>query len=220
MNFNFNETAGITNGTKSLEPNKIHVVKFDGVEAVDGVEFKNGKKGDVLDIKFSNDEGAYSHRIFEPSGDDFEDRTSQYGKNPSNVKAMMLLFKHLIDAVNPELGKKIDAKESKINAESWKGLRKLMIEATKPGIGKETKIKLVANKDGYASFPFFASYNKKEELYMSSYFIGNSIYFSPKELTKINTIKSASPTPMGDAFSLGNDVNSELTSNSDLDFNL
>ena len=47
MNFNFNDAAGITNNpaNKSLQPNMIHTVTFDGCEAIDGVEFKNGTKG-------------------------------------------------------------------------------------------------------------------------------------------------------------------------------
>lgn len=224
MNFNFNESAGITNGPKQLAGNKIHDVTFDGCEIVDGVEFKNGKKGDVLDIKFSNSEGYFTKRIFEPTAEDFKDRDSQYGPNPSNIKSMMLLFKHLIDTVNPELAQAIDNKEKEISAPTWKGLRKLMVEATKNGIGTETKIKLMRIKDR-TDFPgFFAAYSKEGKLYMKSYFIGNSIYFSDKEIKTMNTVATASPTPVSNDFSLNS--NSEQvsyqasTNDSDLDFKL
>ena len=222
MNFNFNDAAGITNNTanKSLQPNMIHTVTFDGCEALDGVEFKNGTKGNILDIKFSNESGSYSHRVFEPTAKDAEDRDSQFGKNPSNLKAMMLLFKHLIDATNPELGKQIDVDPTKIQAANWKAMRNLMIEATKNFVGKETKIKLIANKDGYAAFPFFASYNKEGKLYMSSYFIGDNIYFSTKEQTKIQKAANATPTPANNDFVLDAPASAQSQDNSDLDFNL
>jgi hypothetical protein len=221
MNFNFNETAGVTSGSKQLEPNKIHLVKFEGLEIIDGVEFKNGNKGNVLDIKFTSEAGNYTHRIFEPTEKDFEDRDSQYGKNPSNVKAMMLLFKHLIDAVNPELGKAIDKGEKAApTATSWAGLRKLMVEATLPGVGKETKIKLISNSAGYATFPYFASYSKEGKLYMSTFFIGDSIYWTAKEQTKLKNAATAKPTPASDEFSLGSTPAATSQNNGDLDFEL
>jgi hypothetical protein len=109
MNFDFSFTAGNSqSGTrKQFEGNAIYTVKFDGCEyreftSQEGVDFK------VLDIKFSNEDGQYTKTFFEPKDSDSKDTQGVYGPNPSNVKQMMFALKHLIDATNPELSKKID----------------------------------------------------------------------------------------------------------------
>lgn len=201
MNFNFNETAGISqsNVRKQLEGNKIHDVKFDGVEARDiqGVQDPS-KTFKVLDIKFSNPEGYFTHTVWEPTDKDYEDRIGPFGAQPSNVKTMMMLFKHLIDAVNPKLSEKVDSGEVKLGTKSsghegWLELRELMIKATDPGKGCDTKIKLINNNKGEAIFPYFANYNKEGKLYMSTNFIGSNIFFTNKELNKIKKSETAKP---------------------------
>jgi len=197
MNYSFEETAGASQSTvrKLFDGNAIYDVTFDGCEARDiqGVQ-DTTKVFHVLDIKFSNDEGIYTHTIFEPNPEDMNDRQGPFGPQPSNVKAMMLLFKHLIDAVNPELGKAIDNKEKNLNTTSWDSLRKLMVQATDSGKGTQTKIKLVKNNKGVATFPFFAAYNKEGKLYMQTNFIGKNIFFTNKELDRIAKATEAKPT--------------------------
>lgn len=202
MTFNFSETAGAAQNTsrQPLAANAIHEVTFDGCEIKDVVGVKDTSATyKLLEIKFTNEDGYFTHSIFEPKDADFQDRPTQYGDNPSNVKSMMLLFKHLIDAVNPELGAKIDAKEKEITAKSWDGLRQLMVEATKIGIGKKTKIKLSRSNKGVAIFPYFAAYNKEKVLYMKTNFIGDKLFFTPKEQEAINKVATAKPsTPDAD----------------------
>lgn len=197
MNYSFDVTAGASQSSvrKILDGNAIYDVTFDGCEARDiqGVQ-DTTKVFHVLDIKFSNDEGIYTHTIFEPAEADMEDRQGPFGPQPSNVKAMMLLFKHLIDAVNPELGKAIDNKEKSLATSSWDALRKLMVQATDPGKGTQTKIKLVKNNKGVATFPFFAAYSKEGKLYMQTNFIGKNIFFTNKELDRITKATEAKPT--------------------------
>lgn len=224
MNFNFNETAGISQSStrKTLEGNKIHEVKFDGCEARDiqGVQDPS-KVYHVLDIKFSNDEGYFTHTIWEPRDSDMEDTQGSFGPTPSNVKSMMLTLKHLIDAVNPELGKQIDKKEKSLNASSWETLRQAMVKATEPGKGTITKIKLVKRKNGEASFPgFVASYNRQGQLYMRTNFIGNNIFFTNKELEAIKKQEAAKPTNMSDALVLDETPKVEEPKNEDFNFDI
>lgn len=197
MNFGFNETIGVSqSGVNSiLEGNNIHEVTFDGCEARDiqGVQDAT-KVYKVLDIKFSGKGGKFTDTIWEPKDTDAVDRESTYGPTPSNVKAMMLKFKHLIDAVNPELSKQLDSKEKTLSAANWDSLRKIMVEATKPGIGTTTKIKLIKNKKGEAIFPYFAAYSKEGRLYMKTNFIGANILWTAKELQQIEKAKTATPT--------------------------
>lgn len=203
MNYSFDETAGNSQNSarKLFDGNAIYDVTFDGCEARDiqGVQDPT-KVFHVLDIKFSNPTGYYTHTIFEPNPEDATDRQGPFGPQPSNVKAMMLLFKHLIDAVNPTLGQAIDKKEKNLNTTSWDALRQLMVQATEPGKGTSTKIKLFKNNKGVATFPFFATYTKDGRLGMQTNFIGNNIFFTNKELDRIAKYTEAKPTEVVDSF--------------------
>lgn len=211
MNFSFNEISEISsNSRKQLEGNKIHEVTFDGCELRDiqGVQDAS-KVFKVLDIKFSNEEGVFTDTVWEPKDTDMQDTPNSFGgMNPSNMKQMMFKFKHLIDAVNPELGKamslpKDDPNHKEFNISNWDSLRKFMVQATENNKGAKTKIKLLSrtrkNQDGTerqeAQFPgFFLSYSRDGKLYMSSNFIGNNIFFTNKELNRIKNSQTAAPT--------------------------
>lgn len=223
--FDFGMTAGVSQNTtlKQFEGNEIYDVTFNGCEArdINGVQDPS-KVFKVLDIKFSNKDGVFTDTVWEPRESDYEDRESQYGPNPSNVKAMMLKFKHLIDTVNPTLAAKIDAGEQSIKAPDWNTLRQIMVKATEPGVGKQTKIKLIKNNKGEATFPsFFANYNKSGVPYMNTNFIGDNIYWTHKELTKIQNAAAAKPTST-DALEMTSTSTSQPTTESnpsvDIDF--
>lgn len=200
MGFNFNEVlevAAVNSVAKQLEGNTIHKVKFDGCEATD---FKS-KTNDaevykVIRVKFSNDQGVFTHTIWEPKPEDYYDQETPY-KNPSNVKSMMQLIRHLLASVNPTLLKQIEAKETTLDANTWDGFRKNVVEATNPGIGTEVEIKLLKNKKGEAIFPaYFLQYDREGRMYFATNFIGHNLVFSNKETRKIQQQESAAPTNM------------------------
>lgn len=220
MNFNFGEVANAAQSTSKpvLEGNMIHTVKFLGCEARDIAGVKDPTQTyNVLDIKFSNDRGYFTHTIWEPKPEDFQDRENNGIKNPSNVKAMMQLFTHLICAVNPKLGEQLKNKEKQLTAKDWNSLRQLMVKATESGKDKEVQIKLIKNKKGESIFPYFSNYNKNGELYMSTNFIGNDLLWTTKELKALEKAQSTptTPTPNDD---LPLSQGSEDT-NSDFDWN-
>lgn len=220
--FNFNETAGAAQSTSrpQLKGNAIYDVTFDGIEIKDMV----GKKDptamyNVLNIKFSNKEGWFSHTIFEPRSEDGERRKTIFTDDKgvenvvpqlSNNETMMLIFKHLIDAVNPELGALIDKGEAgtqmKITGSdahsNWISLRNVMKAATEPGIGKVVKLKLITNKKGEAVFPYFAAIDKEGKKYMKFNFIGENVFFGPKEIAALKKVAGAKPTKVGESFDL------------------
>src|ERR1035437_107167 len=220
--FNFNETAGAAQSTSrpQLKGNAIYDVTFDGIEIKDMV----GKKDqtamyNVLNIKFSNKEGWFSHTIFEPRSEDGERSKTTFTDDKgvenvvpqlSNNEVMMLIFKHLIDAVNPELGALIDKGEAgtqmKITGSdahsNWISLRNVMKAATEPGIGKVVKLKLIVNKKGEAVFPYFAAIDKEGKKYMKFNFIGENVFFGPKEIAALKKIAGAKPTKVGESFDL------------------
>ena len=222
MNFDFGMTAGASQSTarKQLEGNNIYDVKFDGCEARDFAGVQDPTRSfKVLDIKFSNEDGYFTDTVWEPTEQDMQDSQGAFGPQPSNIKQMMLKFKHLIDAVNPDLAKKIDSGEQKLNAPSWDALRQFMVKATTPGIGTATKIKLIKSNKGEARFPYFANYNKAGQLYMSTNFIGDHIFWTNKELNKIKQANEAKPTTPTDPFSFTAPANKANTDSFDATFN-
>lgn len=201
MNFNFDDVKTVSNA--QLPGNAIHDVTFEGCEARDFAGKQEGNNFKVLEIKFRNNDGVFTHTVWEPRQEDFQDRTSPQGyTQPSNVKVMMYLFKHLINAVNPDLGKKLDKGEVSLNASSWDALRKLVVESTDPGKGVETKIKLIKNNKGEGIFPYFLNYNKENKLYMSTNFIGNNIFWTTKELDRIKKSEVKPTEVKSDEFGL------------------
>lgn len=204
MNFNFNgsDIANVGASKGQLEGNKIHDVQFDGCEAV---ELKDGTMK-VLRIKFSNDEGTFTHTIFEPREGDDQDTDGMYGKNPSRIKEMMTLLRHLGHAVCPELPAYIDSIKGSV---SWDQIRNKVVEVTTPAIGTKTKIKLLAKKRtdpntgaerNDAVFPsYFLSYSKEGVLYMRTKFIGARLAFTDKELTQIKNQEKAKPVSVSSA---------------------
>lgn len=203
MNFNFSETAGLgeTNGTKQLEGNKIHTVKFDGCEAVD---LKDGQYK-TLRIKFSNDEGTFNHTIFEPKDGDDKDTQGAYGPNPAPVKEMITTLRHLAAAVSPNLMEALNTMPDNL---SWDQFRKKIVDASADGVGKTTKIKLfkrervdvnTGEKRTTSEFPrYILAYDREGKLYMRTNFIGDKTYFTTKELQKMQTEAKAKPTNADD----------------------
>ena len=118
MNFSFTETANASQSSFKpvLQGNKIYDVTFKGCEKRDiAGKTDPSKIYKILDIKFENNDGYYTHTFFEPTEADGQQRETQYGPNPSNVQSMMLLFKHLIDTVNPKLADDIDNKKNSLH---------------------------------------------------------------------------------------------------------
>jgi hypothetical protein len=222
MNFNFSQTAGKSQnvaGKPDLKGNQIHTVLFKGCESknID----KEGMTWKLLSLNFENKDGRFQKTYFEPKDDDDKDRITVVGdqeiKNPPLNVDMIYTFKHLIDAVNPELGKQIDDGTKQIHAPNWDMLRQFMVKATEPGKDKEVQIKLIKNKKGESMFPYFSNYNRDGELYMSTNFIGEKLLWTTKEQQMITKAQSAPTTPTIND-SLGGGSEDAVMPTSDLDF--
>lgn len=207
MNFNFSETAGLgASGSRQLEGDKIHTVKFDGCEATD---YKDGQFK-VLRIKFSNEDGSFAHTIFEPRPEDFQDTQGSFGPNPAVIKTVITTLRHLGVAVSPNLSKVLDELPNNL---SWDQFRNKVVEAAQDGVGKETKIKLLkrertdpntGEKRVEAEFPrYILSYDRSGKLYMRTNFIGKNVYFTKKELEEMQKRETAAPTAINAAAPAG-----------------
>lgn len=209
--FNFNITAGASQSTfkPQLPGNEIYEVTFDGAS----IEDIQGKKDPsqvykVLKLRFSNEKGQFEHTIFEPRSEDFErgeNKTTRNGEvstfpTPSNVESMMLLLKHVIDAVLPSVGKKIDEGEVTLGGKNWDQLRTNVVTVLEKGKGATTKIKLLSDNKGNARFPgFFTSLNQEGKAYIRNNFVGNTIGFTSYEKTRIDNAANAKPTDMSES---------------------
>lgn len=208
--FNFNITAGASQSTfkPQLPGNEIYEVTFDGAS----IEDIQGRKDPsqvykVLKLRFSNEKGQFEHTIFEPRPEDFErgeNKTTRNGEvstfpTPSNVESMMLLLKHVIDAVLPSVGKKIDEGEVTLGGKNWEQLRTNVVTVLEKGKGATTKIKLLSDNKGNPRFPgFFTSLNQEGKAYIRNNFVGNTIGFTSYEKTRIDNATSAKPTDMSE----------------------
>ena len=209
--FNFNITAGASQSTfkPQLPGNEIYEVTFDGAS----IEDIQGKKDPsqvykVLKLRFSNEKGQFEHTIFEPRPEDFErgeNKTTRNGEvstfpTPSNVESMMLLLKHVIDAVLPAVGKKIDEGEVTLGGKNWEQLRTNTVTVLEKGKGATTKIKLLSDNKGNPRFPgFFTSLNQEGKAYIRNNFVGNTIGFTSYEKTRMDNAASAKPTDMSES---------------------
>ena len=209
--FNFNITAGASQSTfkPQLPGNEIYEVTFDGAS----IEDIQGKKDPsqvykVLKLRFSNEKGQFEHTIFEPRPEDFErgeNKTTRNGEvstfpTPSNVESMMLLLKHVIDAVLPSVGKKIDEGEVTLGGKNWEQLRTNVVTVLEKGKGATTKIKLLSDNKGNARFPgFFTGLNQEGKAYIRNNFVGNTIGFTSYEKTRMDNAASAKPTDMSES---------------------
>jgi hypothetical protein len=212
--FNFNITAGASQSTfkPQLPGNEIYEVTFDGAS----IEDIQGKKDPsqvykVLKLRFSNEKGQFEHTIFEPRPEDFErgeNKTTRNGEvstfpTPSNVESMMLLLKHVIDAVLPAVGKKIDEGEVTLGGKNWEQLRTNVVTVLEKGKGVTTKIKLLSDNKGNPRFPgFFTSLNQEGKAYIRNNFVGNTIGFTSYEKTRIDNAASAKPTDMSESLGI------------------
>lgn len=190
--FDFSEINGISTSTGAslLDGNKIHDVVFDGCEARN-FKGKDGSEKKVITVKFKNDEGMFTHTIWEPlaSNGDFTDKQDPF-PSPSVIKHIMTFVKHLVEAVNPKAVNDLNTKTA-----SWDAFRHLVVDITTPGIGVPTKIKLLVDKKGNTDFPrYFLGYTKDGELFMRTKFIGNNLKFTDKEIAAIKAAETAAPS--------------------------
>lgn len=206
--FSFETTAGASQSTTKprLSGNHIYSVTFDGCEIQDIKGVKDPDKiFKVLKIKFSNEDGIFEHTVFEPKPEDKDRGVSKYTDKstgeektipqPANTESMLLLLKHMIDAINPSIAKEIDNGTKKLGAKDWDGLRELVSKILNVGKGTTTKIKLLKKNTGEAQFPgFFASISQEGKAYIRNNFIGEKIAFTSYEKTRVEKEESASPT--------------------------
>lgn len=193
----------------------IHDVIFKGIEK--GEDFGPDSIG-TINIHFEavDGSGIFDDKMFEPTSGDRRTTTDRNGverEQPSQAEQFMAKCKQIISALNPEIGEKIEKGEIQFKANSFDGVVKLLKKILDPKVGTKTQIKLLPNKNGYASLSsYVASINKDGILYISSKVIGQDLTLSSYEITRIKAAATATPTNMS------NNENDNLLSNMKADF--
>lgn len=188
-----------TSSANTLAGDKIHDVTFQGFS------YSTSKDGswEFLDIKFNGvNGGSHNHRGFGFKENANERKATQYGENPSDFESYMMLIKHLINAVAPDLLEDMKSGAVKfVPKKSGDSLFKQHVNfigfLLEKYIGTETQIKLITNNKGEAALPsFFAGLSKDGVVYMKTNFIGKDLKFTDKEVTNIAVRALAKPTAM------------------------
>ena len=207
LDFSINSSvSAVSNSVKQLAPFAIYDVKYEKSEIV---EF-DGKKDPsqhykTLRVRFSNADGYYEETIFFPTPADGEpkeyerpDGTKQ--KFPSNWDRIKFFMAQVMTVLNPEGYKKFCEASSKFK--DFEMMANAFIKVLEPAMGKETKLKLMGRTDEsgnvHATLPKFLSYNRDGQLYISTNFIGDRVFFSTYEEGLVQKFKNAKPTAMPD----------------------
>ena len=207
LDFSINSSvSAVSNSIKQLAPFAIYDVKYEKSEIV---EF-DGKKDPsqhykMLRVRFSNADGYYEETIFFPTPADGEpkeyerpDGTKQ--KFPSNWDRIKFFMAQVMTVLNPEGYKKFCEASSKFK--DFEMMANAFIKVLEPAMGKETKLKLMGRTDEsgnvHATLPKFLSYNRDGQLYISTNFIGDRVFFSTYEEGLVQKFKNAKPTAMPD----------------------
>ena len=200
--FDLTAATGQKEGGNYLNPG-IHVGKFKGVKLGTVTSQQRGETYNVMELTMELDDyGEYVQRFFEPTSN--ERSESNFGPNPSSVEQFMCAVGQILDAVDPEIGKKLSANNITVNGKKvdvssldFKKLVKLVEYLTTPYIDTELELKLIPQQNGFAAVPGFpAKLNKAGVVVIASRFIGHNLVLNQSEQKKVNDAKNAQPTNM------------------------
>lgn len=173
-----------------LKANEIHDV------VLENVAISEGKKGDgstwhALDITFANKDGqTYMERIFEITQMDLERRKAQGAngqeyENPSSAErklATIAMIANTFDHVSWEKMQKI---EFNYPADFMK-MAQIFVKAMQKSLKKATKLKLVADNNGYPTLPYFTTI-REDKLVINNRWLGDDVAFTAREIKRMET---------------------------------
>jgi hypothetical protein len=221
MKVGFDGVNGSSNARPQMEAWKIHDVIFKGVEYGSFAGKKDpNTTWQVMRTKFESKDGkVFEETTFCPKdGDEVRQKTGDR-ENPSNLERFQFYIAQLGEQLAPERYAKFKGRQYELPKDFEKMIRDLG-EVLKPAVGKPTKLKLIGNKKGEATLPYFVNLNRDGQAYASNNFVGDKVFFSNYELEAMKKRQEATPTDMGtvsDEINTGEDV-SESVDNDDLNF--
>lgn len=208
MNFNMSQTTGAVESKGGLTPG-IHKATFKGLKK-DTLTSQNGDVFNVMTLMLDIEGfGEFKHNFFEPKSN--ERKESQWGLNASQLDHFMISVRQIIDALDPEIGKRIDSGELKLGG-TFAQLVNGVAKELEGFVGTEVEVKLIPN-NGFNSIPGFpAKINRNGTLGIATRFIGHDLVLSTKEQKLISDVQKAKPTNMAAVKGSNADILDDLTS--------
>lgn len=180
FSINSNESSISTKKNTRLKPFAIHTVTFDGAEVKEGTS-KAGNEFKLLQLSFSNNEGAADMTIFwpDPNRDGVREvRQAKDGheyETPSRWEQTKAVISQTLETLSPEGYKKMQELSAKFR--SFDDMVKVFVQLVNKCVGTEVDVKFngYTNKEGYMqlTFPNIVGINKKGELFVSDNYIGH-----------------------------------------------
>ena len=189
MKFDFTGAAEAKSGGSALTPG-IKNAKFNGVE-FKTIEGKDGTEYNTLSLKLNIEgHGDYVQNFFEPESD--ERAEGQWGKMASQLDHFQIVVREIMEAVDPNV-----VEDLKKLGGSFKKIVNSIKEFTDPYIGTDVQVKLLPQKNGYASMPsYVARITRSGALAIATWIIGKELTLSESELKRIKSATTAAPTDM------------------------
>lgn len=224
LKFTDNNEQAVNTSKPMLKPFDIYEVTYDGISSK---EFNGAKdpsaKYHVMEVKFSNESGTFTHNVFMLKEGDEVRKTSAAGyEMASNFEAFRIFVKQLASVLIGEEKYNVffdKVRKQAIDLSSPEGFQAFIkgySDLLKSAEGKKTHLKLVGRQDAKGRYntclPIFANINRDGELYPSN-FIGETLFFSSSEKTKMDAFLKMTPTKMGANTGKAEEL---LTNNDDL----
>jgi hypothetical protein len=201
--FNIDNTIDVENKTPRLAGDTIYEsVVLKEVKA-DDITSKAGQSYKTLFLQFADENNSiHEHRFFPPSATEMlVDGT--FGKQASDLAHFRFSIQHMIEALNPNLFKQIK-EGKKFEIKTWDDMRKFVVKAFTPGLNNPISLKLLKDKEGYATLPKYpVGVSKEGNMYLKTRFMSNlkegqkALVFTEKEKKAMtNTTAGASPSDM------------------------
>lgn len=173
-----------------LKANEIHDV------VLDNVAISEGKKGDgstwhALDITFANKDGqTYMERIFEISQMDLERRkiqgaNGQEYENPSNAERKIATIAMVGSTFDPVVWEKMQKVQFDFPNDFMK-MAQMFVKAMQKSLKKPTKLKLVADNNGYPTLPYFVAI-RDNNIVINNRWLGDDVAFTAREIKRMET---------------------------------
>lgn len=200
--FSIDNTIDVESKTLRLAGDQIYEsVMLKEVKAEELVS-KTGTSFKTIYLQFQDENNVmHEHRFFPPSSTDLiVDGT--FGKQASDLAHFRYAIQHMIESLNPNLFKQIK-EGKKFEIKNWEEMRKFVVKAFIPGLNIPVSLKLLKDKDGYATIPKYpVGMSKEGNLYLKTRFISNvkegqkPLVFTEKEKKAMTVAASAIPSNM------------------------
>ena len=209
MKFDFSQAVKAKEGGKFLAPG-IKDCVFKSVSFGNITKQSDGTEYEVMALKVEIEGyGEYTQNFFAPQSDERPEMA--WGISASPLDHFLIIVREILEAVNPQIIKDIDAGKEVLTG-NFKQIVNKVAQLTAPYNGIKLQIKLIPQNNGFASMPsFVARITKDGALGIATRIIGQDLTLTPSEKKKIDAAASAKPTNMAEKTQSTADILSDMS---------